>query len=114
MDIKPINLTNKRIGILLTVLLIGSSAMATERAETNNSQDFKISKNGVSKIASNLYVPFPRGGKVTPQREPNIRQQDLLMGKYPLGVVLEAGQNQFNVPFDPQNGHGEGDKGPRS
>lgn len=38
-----------------------------------------------------------------------IDQKALEEGKYPLGRVLEAGQQYFNVPFTPAGEHGEGD-----
>ncbi len=93
------------------------SSMAAE-PNKNSSKDatqyFEQSKSGIRNISKDIYVPFPPEGKITPQREPNIDQQLLLQGKYPLGYVLEAGQNQFNLPFLPDTGHGEGAKGPRS
>jgi hypothetical protein len=73
-----------------------------------------IGPNGIRLINPSLYVPHPPAGTPTPQREPDIDQAQLLQGKYPLGVVLEAGQNLFNTPFEVAHGHGEGRMGPRS
>lgn len=70
--------------------------------------------NGIRLINPTLYVAHPPAGVPTPQREPNIDQAQLLQNKYPLGVVLEAGQNLFNTPFETLHGHGEGRNGPRS
>jgi len=73
-----------------------------------------FSKTGHRLIDKSLYVAQPTGGKPTPQREPSIDQDKLLKGGYSLAQVLEAGQNQFNLPFDPEHGWGEGANGPRS
>jgi di-heme oxidoreductase (putative peroxidase) len=75
---------------------------------------FAFSKTGRRLIDKSLYVAQPVGGKPTPQREPSIDQDKLLKGGYSLAQVLEAGQNQFNLPFDPEHGFGEGANGPRS
>lgn len=69
---------------------------------------------GIRLINKSIYVANPPDGTPTPQREPSIDQAELLQGNYPLYEVLEAGQNQFNKPFEPANGHGEGKNGPRS
>ena len=74
---------------------------------------FELADSGIRKISEDVYVPFPPEGKKTPQRDPDIDQQTLLNGGYSLGHVLEAGQNQFNLPFSAEHGHGEGAKGPR-
>jgi hypothetical protein len=73
-----------------------------------------FSKDGHRLIDRSLYVAQPPAGKPTPQRLPDIDQAKLLAGGYPLSHVLEAGQNQFNQPFDPEHGWGEGATGPRS
>lgn len=87
---------------------------ADKGAKTAAAAVMKFSKNGHRLISEGLYVAQPAGGTVTPQREPSIDQDKLLQGGYTLAQVLEAGQNQFNVPFDPANGWGEGANGPRS
>lgn len=74
----------------------------------------KFSPTGRRLIDASLYVAQPTGGKPTPQRLPDIDQDKLLNGGYSLAEVLEAGQNQFNQPFDPEHGWGEGAAGPRS
>lgn len=92
----------------------GGVAHAKEGVKKPESSSFTYSESGIRKISPALYKAFPKGGAVTPQREPNIVQDKLLNGDYSLGKVLEAGQNQFNNPFLPENGHGEGEHGPRS
>lgn len=82
--------------------------------ETKPGKGARISENGVRLISEELYVAFPPMGKITPQREPDIDQAKLLASAYPLYVVLEAGQNLFNNPFEVANGHGEGRNGARS
>lgn len=74
----------------------------------------RIGPHGIRLIHPDLYVANPPPGAPTPQRQPDIDQASLLAGKYPLKVVLEAGQNLFNNPFEQGNGHGEGRAGPRS
>ncbi|AOT10660.1 di-heme oxidoredictase family protein [Pseudoalteromonas luteoviolacea] len=105
-----------KIGLASTALaftIVGCNVY-TQDEKAEDPKGFKFTKSGIREISTDLYVPFPKGGEETPQRLPNIEQDDLLAGKYSLAQLLEAGQNQFNVPFDPINGHGEGPKGPRS
>jgi hypothetical protein len=90
-------------------LLLGLALGTATRAE-----EPQITASGIRAINPELYVAHPPAGRITPQREPDIDQAKLLAGRYPLHVVLEAGQNQFNNPFETVNGHGEGRVGPRS
>ncbi len=89
------------------------AAIPAAQAEQPSSKGFELSEAGRRKVSSSVYVARPPGGKPTPQREPSIDQEALLAGKYTLGHVLEAGQNQFNLPFTQAHGHGEGPQGPR-
>lgn len=112
----PLTFSTLAIALAITSVYTIPSIAAEQNlaSSADGVQYFERSKSGIRKISKDLYVAFPPAGKVTPQREPNIDQQLLLQGKYPLGYVLEAGQNQFNLPFLPDTGHGEGAKGPRS
>lgn len=82
-------------------------------SQSSDVEYFELADSGIRKISKDVYVAFPPEGKKTPQREPDVDQQKLLHGDYSLGYVLEAGQNQFNLPFNAEHGHGEGAKGPR-
>ncbi|MFN2333230.1 MAG: hypothetical protein ABR550_02240, partial [Wenzhouxiangellaceae bacterium] len=115
-----------RMGQLVATLLvvfalvsgpaIAGGADTGERKENNAAATTaqRTGANGVRLINPSLYVARPPAGKSTPQRQPSLEQNKILAGDYPLATVLEAGQNQFNLPFAPANGHGEGRSGPRS
>ncbi|MBE5315218.1 MAG: hypothetical protein H4O13_07430 [Xanthomonadales bacterium] len=100
----------RHLAMLLCVLL-GSDALA---AGEPAAAPATTGPHGIRLINPSLYVAQPPAGTPTPQREPDIDQAKLLAGGYPLKVVLEAGQNLFNNPFEVANGHGEGRNGPRS
>lgn len=97
----------------VAVLMLGMLSTSLH-ADSESRPAAEIGPNGIRLINPSLYVAQPPAGKPTPQREPDIDQARLLAGKYPLKVVLEAGQNLFNNPFETANGHGEGRAGPRS
>lgn len=109
---------------LLPVLLFGSVLVSVAGAQTSSADEagtdardtggYRIGPSGIRLISKSLYVAEPPPGKPVPQRQPDIDQNRLLAGEYPLYEVLEAGQNLFNDPFRPDNGHGEGRHGPRS
>lgn len=96
------------------VLMLGLLSSSVLRASEPVAAPVEFGPHGVRLINPSLYVAQPPPGTPTPQREPDIDQAALLAGKYPLKVVLEAGQNLFNNPFEVANGHGEGRNGPRS
>ncbi|HEY7772033.1 MAG TPA: di-heme oxidoredictase family protein [Marinagarivorans sp.] len=91
----------------------GLSYSGEQKTSDKTTQAFQFSDAGIRLVNEDIYVPFPPEGKKTPQREPDVDQTKLLNGHYSLGYVLEAGQNQFNLPFTAEHGHGEGAKGPR-
>ncbi|ESP93351.1 putative thiol oxidoreductase [Pseudoalteromonas luteoviolacea 2ta16] len=101
------------MSVILVSTVVGCNIFTNEE-KPEEPNTFQFSDSGIRKISPDLYVAFPKGGNETPQRVPSIDQDTLLAGGYSLNELLEAGQNQFNVPFDPANGHGEGAQGPRS
>lgn len=100
----------RHVAVLMCGLLSSSAFAAGETAPAPAT----LGPHGIRLINPSLYVAQPPAGLPTPQREPDIDQAKLLAGTYPLKVVLEAGQNLFNNPFEVANGHGEGRAGPRS
>ncbi|MCL1048653.1 hypothetical protein L2755_03255 [Shewanella abyssi] len=116
-SIKKYRLKQKAVIFISAATAMASAYAATAQSPSKAEaavESFAFSKAGVRLVSKQLYVADPKGGVPTPQREPNIIQDELLANKYSLGHVLEAGQNQFNNPFLPENGHGEGENGPRS
>ena len=101
-------------GVLAAAALCSLSAYADQHDPATTIGPHVEGPHGVRLINKSIYVAQPPPGTPTPQRQPSIDQDKLLAGKYPLYEVLEAGQNQFNKPFEPVNGHGEGKNGPRS
>lgn len=109
-------------GVSPLVLLALSSCSREAIIATNEprppapsaASSLRFAQTGHRLVNERLYVAHPSEGTLTPQRQPSLDQEQLLAGKYSLAVVLEAGQNQFNLPFDPEHGFGEGARGPRS
>lgn len=87
---------------------------STAPAEAAKGPAAEIGPHGIRAVNPAIYVADPPRGQPTPQRTPSIDQAQLLAGDIPLYDLLEAGQAQFNVPFEAVNGHGEGRSGPRS
>jgi len=98
---------------LLTMLIMTNGKALAEECKSPSEPYKLFSKAGIKNISSKIYQPCPKPGKLTPQRAPNVEQDKLLKGEYKLQYVLEAGQNQFNLPFIPEFGAGEGALGPR-